>query len=222
MNFIDTSSNPYKYYLDVLKSSLSSMVKGDKEMCEKLYQAKVAEFEAINDDIPSPKIAPNNKDRILRLACYVCEFVFKDALLNTITDSYGYPVLTPGFGVEYYTYDFEGEFTSKEKPYYRNETTGYYIESRNKLFNKIKFQHNANETLTKPDNYGYYGVIDFKALTRRLKDDINAYYRANPDLTTNLNSDQKLQAVFGKVLGELSASLMKGRNQQYNRFNRSF
>ena len=214
MHFIDTSSNPYKYYLDVLKSSLLSMVKGDKETCEKLYKAKVAEFEELNDDIPSANVAPSHPDRLLRLACWVSEFVFKDCLLNTITDDSGYPVLTPGFAVEYYTYDFEEEFTSTEKPYYRNEDFGYYIESRKKLFNKIKFQHNARETLTKPDNHGNYGVIDFKALTRRLKDDINRYYNTNPDLKTNLNPDENLQNIFSKVLGEVSASLMRGRNQQ--------
>ena len=218
MNFIDRTSNPHEYYLNALKASIKSMIGDDKEMCDKVFKKRMDVFEQENGDIPSVNAEPNNPTRLLRLACYVSEYVFKDILATSITDDYGRPVLTPAFGVEYYTYDFEGEFTTTQKPYTQNEIDGYYITSRNKLWDKIKFQHNSRETLTKQDSLGYYNVINFSTLIRRLKGDIRNYYYKNPDLKTNLNPDENLQQIFGKALGELSASLMKNNTNRHSSF----
>lgn len=218
MNFTDRTNNPHAYYLNALKVSIKSMIGDNKELCDKVFKKRMDVFEQENGDIPSVNSEPNNPTRLLRLACYVSEYVFKDILVTSITDDYGKPVLTPAFGVEYYTYDFEGEFTSNEKPYTQNEIDGYYITSRNKLWDKIKFQHNSRETLTKPDSFGYYNVIDFNALVQRLKGDIRNYYYKNPDLRTNLNPDENLQQIFGKVLGELSSSLMKNQSNRHTSY----
>lgn len=219
MNYITTSNNPYEYYTKALKTCIKSMVGDDKELCDKIYKKRMEMFEKANDDIPSASVSPNNPQRLLRLACYVSEYVFKDILGTSLTDDYGQPILTPAFGVEYYTYDFEGEFTTTDKPYTKNEISGYYITCRNKLWDKIKFQPNSINKLTKPDNFGDYKVIDFEQLTSRLKGDIRNYYYKNPDLKTNLTPDYDLQRIFGKVLGELSSSLVKNTNtQKYNSF----
>ena len=219
MSFITTSNNPYKYYTNALKACTKSIVGDDKELCDKIFKKLMDVFENENTDIPSAQVSPNNPDRIVRLACYVSEYVFKDILTMSLTNSYGDPVLTPAFGVEYYTYDFEGEFTSKEKPYIKNTYDGYYITSRNKLWNNIKFQPNAKNKLTKPNSYGDYNVIDFEALTRRLRSDIRSYYYRNPDYSANKTPDEDLQKIFGKALGELSVALVKpntrNRNQYY-------
>ena len=209
MNFIDSTNNPYNYYLNTLKNSIKSMIGDNKEMCDKIFKKRMEVFENENRDIPSANIDPNNPQRLVRLACYVSEYVFKDALATSLTDDYGRYVLTPAFGVEYYTYDFEGEFTTSQKPYTQNEISGYYINSRNKLWDKIKFQPNARKKLTEPNSLGNFNVIDFTELSKRLKSDIRNYYYHNPDLKTNLNPDENLQQIFGKILGELSASLMK-------------
>ena len=161
--FIDSTKNPYNYYLQALKASIKSMVGDNKEMCEKVLKKRMDVFEQENHDLPSVDIDPNNAQRLIRFACYVSEYVFKDALATAITDDYGKFVLTPAFGVEYYTYDFEGEFTTTQKPYTQNEIYGYYINSRNKLWDKIKFQPNARNNLTKPDALGNYNVIDFES-----------------------------------------------------------
>ncbi len=217
MNFITTSNNPYNYYTRVLKTSIKSMVGDNKELCEKIFQKRMDKFERINHDIPSVNISPNHPQRITRLACFVSEHVFKDALEFSLTDSRGHFIATPAFGVEYYTYDFEGEFTTKDKPYAKNEFNGYYITCRNKLWDNIKFQPNSVAKLTKPNSFGDYKVIDFEQLTSRLKSDIRNYYYNNPDLRSNLAPDEDLQKIFGKVLGELSASIIKKeRTQKYS------
>jgi hypothetical protein len=219
MNFINSTTNPYNYYLNALRNSIKSMIGDNKELCDKILKKRMEVFENENRDIPSVNIAPNNPHRLVRLACYVSEYVFKDILATSITDDYGNFVLTPAFGVEYYTYDFEGEFTTSEKPYTQNELSGYYINSRNKLWDKIKFQPNSRDNLTKPDALGNFNVIDFEELSKRLKGDIRNYYYKNPDLKTNLNPDEDLQQIFGKVLGELSASLMKNtKTQKHSQF----
>ena len=222
MTFLDKTNDPYRYYLNALKDSIKSMVGSaseDKELCNKLFAKRMAEFNEANSDLPSVNIYPNHPQRLLNLACFVSEYVFKDALLTSVIDDEGYPLLTPGFGVEYYTYDFEGEFTSKEKPYFQNEYNGYYINSCNKLWDNIKFQPNSRTTLTKPDSSGRYTVINFKELNSRIKRDIKTYYTQHPELEMNLNPDENLQKIFGKVLGELSASVMK--NNRTNGFNGS-
>lgn len=216
MTFIDSTKKPYEYYVDALKSCIKSMVGDNDEMCNKVFKKRMEVFERENKDLPSTNIDPNNPQRLLRFACYVSEYVFKNILATSLTDNAGNFVLTPAFGVEYYTYDFEGEFTTTQKPYTQNTYDGYYITSRNKLWDKIKFQPNSRDKLTKPDNFGNYNVIDFDELTKRLKRDIRNYYYRNPDLKTSLTPDENLQQIFGKVLGELSASLIKTQKQTNN------
>lgn len=218
MNFIDTTKNPYNYYIQALKTCIKSMIGDDKELCEKAFKKRMEVFEQANTDLPSINVDPNNPQRLLRFACYVSEYIFKDILATSLKDDYGDFILTPAFGVEYYTYDFEGEFTTSKKPYTQNTYDGYYITSRNKLWDKIKFQPNSRAKLTQPDTFGNYNVIDFEALSNRLKSDIRNYYYKNPDLKTSLTPDKNLQQIFGKALGELSASLVKGDTQQRSHF----
>lgn len=222
MTFTKIVDNPYNYYVDSLYASIKTMVGDDKQLCDKILKKRMDVFEQENRDIPSVNSAPNHPQRLLRLACYVSEYVFKDILATSITDDGGRNILTPAFGVEYYTYDFEGEFTTTEKPYTKNETSGYYITSRNKLWDKIKFQPNSRDLLTKPTVSDKYNVIDFQQLINRLKGDIRNYYYRNPELKTNLSPDHDLQQLFGKVLGELSASLMKNNRNRNNNSYYSF
>lgn len=212
MNCLDKSNSPYNYYLNVLKASIRSMVGEDEELNKKIFEKLMKDFDAENTNLPSFQTNPNHPRRLSNLICFVSEYVFKDALATSLKDDYGDPVLTPAFGVEYYTYDFEGQFTSNNKPYYQNDIDGYYIESRNKFWGKIQSQYNAQQTLTKPDNFGRYNVINFEEISNRLKRDIRSYYAKNPELKTNVNPDENIKQIFGKVLGEVTASLMRNKN----------
>ncbi len=214
--YIDQSKTPYNYYLEALKSSIDSMAGSNNEAAERIYNLKLKEIDEANMDLPSVSLDPNNKERLIRTICYVSDFVFKDALAKSVTDEYGKYILTPAFGVEYYTYDFEGEFTTSKKPYVRNEYSGYYINARNMLWNKIKFQPNAIRNLTKPDSLGNYKVIDFKQLNNDLKKSFKYYYDTNPDMITNLSPDGRIQTIFGTVLGSLSASIVRDYNKTNN------
>lgn len=219
MYFLDKSNNPYNYYLNALKASIKSMIGDDEELNKRIFTKLMKEFDAENTNLPSADINPTHPRRLSNLICFVSEYVFKDALATSLKDDYGDPVLTPAFAVEYYTYDFEKQFTSNEKPYYQNDIMGYYINARNKFWGKIQAQYNAQQTLTQPDDFGGFNVINFEEVSRRLKRDIRSYYAQNPELKTNVNPDENVQQIFGKVLGEITVVLMKNKN--YNNNNNS-